>query len=34
MLKELPEVINSFSFGSQMTVSSLVREMKLDKFDF
>jgi len=34
MLKELPEIINSFSFSSQMTVSALIKEMKLDKFDF
>lgn len=34
MLNKIPEIIDSYSSGSQSTVSSLVREMKLDKSDF
>jgi hypothetical protein len=33
MLKQLPNVINSFSSSSQTTVSSLIRQMKIDKSD-
>jgi hypothetical protein len=33
MLKQLPNVINSFSNSSQTTVSSLIRQMKVDKSD-
>jgi hypothetical protein len=33
MLKQLPDTVNSFSYNSQATVSSLIREMKLDKSD-
>jgi hypothetical protein len=33
MLKQLPNVINSFSSSSQTTVSSLIRQMKVDKSD-
>lgn len=33
MLKQLPNVLNSFSYSSQTTISSLIREMKLDKSD-
>lgn len=33
MFKELPEVINSFSYDSQTTVQSLIKDMKLDKSD-
>lgn len=33
MLKQLPNVISSFSNNSQTTVSSLIRQMKIDKSD-
>lgn len=33
MLKQLPNVINSFSSSSQATVSSLINQMKIDKSD-
>lgn len=33
MLKQLPNVINSFSNSSQATVSSLINQMKIDKSD-
>ena len=33
MLKQLPNVLNSFAYNSQVTISSLIREMKLDKSD-
>ncbi len=33
MLKQLPNVISSFSNSSQTTVSSLIRQMKVDKSD-
>lgn len=33
MLKQLPNVISSFSNSSQTTVSSLIRQMKIDKSD-
>lgn len=33
MFKELPDVVNSFSYDSQVTVSTLIRDMKLDKSD-
>jgi hypothetical protein len=33
MLKQLPNVINSFSSSSQTTLSSLIRQMKVDKSD-
>jgi len=33
MLKQLPNVINSFSNSSQSTVSSLINQMKVDKSD-
>ena len=34
MINQLPEVISSFSTQSQTTVSSLIRDMKIDKSDF
>lgn len=33
MIKQLSNVLNSFSYSSQVTISSLIREMKLDKSD-
>jgi hypothetical protein len=33
MLKQLPDTLNTFSYNSQATISSLIREMKLDKSD-
>lgn len=33
MFKELPDIVNSFSYDSQVTVSTLIRDMKLDKSD-
>jgi hypothetical protein len=33
MLKQLPDTLNTFSYNSQATIASLIREMKLDKSD-